>query len=191
MWHRCTVGLQAEQLSPHGTVAQVHREFPSEGCITPRVVWCFQVIVQTSRVGGEEVRKKCSYFMYWCVFCALDDVTMGDPFCPDQLIQWDVHRARCEYSPAQNVVTWFPFTLSSVFPSVLSSFALIFLYFPFFLYIYITFCFFVSSFLSFFLCLPHLSYFVRVPFFNLFSFSTSSLLSLSLSRVSLSFRSLR
>jgi hypothetical protein len=60
---------------------------------------------------------------------------MGDPFCPDQLIQRDVHRIRSEYSPAQNV------TLSSVFQSVLPSFASFFFFnlFSFFLYLYIPF----------------------------------------------------
>lgn len=85
---------------------------------------------------------------------------------------WIQSRTKCSYRV--------PFHSFFRFPLCCLLLLLIFLYFAFALY---HLSFFASSFLSFFLCLPHLSYSVRYPFFNLFSFSTSSLFSLSLSRV--------
>lgn len=116
----------------------------------PSLVWSCLIIVWTWRVRGEEMRKKCSYFIYIdASFVYLMTSRWDIPFWLDQLIQWNKHHTRPGYSPTQIIVnrkfflSLFSFPLSVVFFSLfvsLYSFSLthspsLYIFFSFFMYL--------------------------------------------------------
>lgn len=116
------------------------------------------VIPSNLVLGGEETRKKCSYFIYWCFLLCCWWRHDGRSPVSAQLIQWNIHHAR--YSHTQNVVAGTLLSLSLI------TFSLTLLcldpFFPFIL------CFHILS-----LCVVFLLDFLCLFVFHCLSFSLS------------------